>query len=123
MTQEIDWNSPVVGKLEDGKTYRDRQGVCRVVKAHRTGYFISTLPSDVGGYWGYNCGGVFNSDARHIRDLIAEVKPLEPLKMWMNSYPNFEMYFHKSREIAIAYRDKNISGARVAIPVTITEGH
>lgn len=116
--REINWAAPVIGKLEVGKTYVDRVG-----DKHRLTCEAGKLLLDVpaGAAW-WPCGSFDNDgDTRHVADLIAEYTPPAPLKMWMNDYGDGSLYCHDKEEYA-----RKIAAAqakRIAVPVTITEGH
>ncbi len=118
--REINWAAPVIGKLEVGKTYVDRRG-----EKHRltseAGRLLIDAPAG-NGWW--ESGSVRDDEnLRHVLDLIAEYTPPAPLKMWMNVsvYGAKTMYESPGAAEHDAKFTSHIN--RIAVPVTITEGH
>ena len=117
MTSErkINWDAPVVGKIEVGKTYVDRRGGTHTIVRNR---------ADREGRVWYSCGHYViqnEGEAKHVLDLIAECTPPKPRKMWMNEYDYGGYRLHPSKGEALNFVTFN--AIRVAVPVTVTEGH
>lgn len=118
MTKEIGWTSPVVGKLEVGKTYTDRKGDKHVITKD-WGDKVASVYST----WEKNGDHCESEVIRHVLDLISEYQPSAPLKMWMNVYtPGDSPSIHGTEQAAIVAAG-GLVWARIAVPVTITEGH
>jgi hypothetical protein len=118
MTNEINWAAPIIGKIFEGKTYVDRSGGRhRIVSV---GVERAYTPDNS---WNQNGGRVSDDDYRHVLDLIAEYTPPAPLKMWMNVYHGGDSYACHSTEARAREIASGLNATRIAVPVTITEGH